>query len=126
VTDPTTGQSRPISGLRPFEGTVNFSQDLPKWKLSWGGALNVGWSQRYYRYDQIETDSLSKYGELFVEVRPVPGWTVRAEARDIGLGYDRKLANWADVRGGGVAFANLDDRDLAIGPIVYLRVRRNW
>ena len=126
VSDPTTGQSRPISGLKPFEGTVDFSQDLPAWKMTWGGELNVGYSQRYYRYDQVETDSLSPLGQLYVEVRPVPGWTVRAEARDIGLSFDRKLANWADVRGDGIAYENLDDRDLKLGPIVYLRVRRNW
>ena len=43
VRDPTSGELRPISGLRPFEATVDFSQDLPKWKLTWGGELNVGW-----------------------------------------------------------------------------------
>ncbi len=55
VRDPTTSELRPISGLRPFEGTVDFSQDLPKWRLTWGGELNVGSSQRYYRFDQVET-----------------------------------------------------------------------
>jgi hypothetical protein len=65
-------------------------------------------------------------GQLYVEVRPVPGWSVRAEARDIGLSFDRKLANWADVRAGGASYDNLDDRDLKLGPIAYLRVRRNW
>ncbi len=126
VTDPTTGASRPISGLKPFEGTVSFSQDLPRWKLSWGGDLNVGWSQTYYRYDQIETDTLSPVGGLFVEVRPTPGWSVRMEAHDIGLGFDRRLVNWVDLRGQGVAYTSLDDRDLKLGPIAYLRLRRNW
>ena len=126
VTDPTTGETRPISGLRPFEGTVDFSQDLPRWRLSWGGELNVGWNQRYYRYDQIETDVLSKSGSVFLEVRPRPGWSVRTELRDIGIGYDRRLANWATVRGPGVAYENLDDRTLTLGPIAYLRVRRSW
>ena len=126
VRDPTTGEERPISGLRPFEGTVDFSQDLPRWKLTWGGELNVGWTQRYFRYDQIETDSLPISGQLYAEVRPKPGWAVRAELNDIGFGYDRKLANWQDVRAPGVAYEDLDDRSLSIGPIAYLRVRRNW
>ncbi|MGC1303367.1 MAG: TonB-dependent receptor [Caulobacteraceae bacterium] len=126
VRDPTTGQERPISALKPFEGTVGFSQDLPHWKLSWGGELNVGWRQRYYRFDQIETDTLARYGSVFVEVRPRPGWSVRVEARDLGIGYDRRLANWSDLRAPGLAFADLADRDLAVGPIGYLRVRRNW
>ena len=105
---------------------MDFSQDLPRWRLSWGGELNVGWNQRYYRYDQIETDVLSKSGSVFLEVRPRPGWSVRTELRDIGIGYDRRLANWATVRGPGVAYENLDDRTLTLGPIAYLRVRRSW
>ncbi len=126
VTDPTTGEARPISGLRPLEGTVEFSQDLPRWKLTLGGVFNVGWAQRYFRYDQIETDTLSKFGQLYAEVRPKPGWSVRGELNDIGIGLDRTLANWADVRGRGAPYLNLDDRDLALGPTFYLRVRRNW
>ncbi len=126
VTDPTNGETRPISGLRPFEGTVNFTQDLPRWRLTWGGELNVGWRQRYYRFDQIETDAFAPYGSVFVEVKPKPGWSVRTELRDLGAAYDRKLANWADVRSRGIAFTDLDDRDLTLGPTFYLRVRRNW
>ncbi len=126
VSDPTTGEERPISGLKPFEGKVDFSQDLPRWRLTLGGELNVGWSQRYFRYDQIETDRLSRVGQLYAEVRPKPGWSVRGELDDIGIGFDRTLANWADVRGRGVAYANLDFRSLTLGPIAYLRVRRNW
>lgn len=126
VRDPTTGEERPISGLKPFEGTVDFSQDLPQFKMTWGGELNVGYRQRYYRYDQIETDAFSPFGQVYVEVRPKPGWTVRVEARDIGISYDRKLANWADLRGPGLLYEDLANRNLGLGPIGYLRVRRNW
>ena len=126
VRDPTTGELRPISGLRPFEGTVDFSQDLPRWKLTWGGELNVGWSQTYYRYDQIETDTLPLQGEVYVEVRPRPSWTVRLEAYDIGGGFNRTLANWTDLRTPGPTYDTLDQRDLSIGPTLRIRVRRNW
>jgi hypothetical protein len=126
VRDPTSGELRPISGLRPFEGTVDFSQDLPKWKLTWGGELNVGWSQRYYRFDQIETDTLPLQGEVYVEVRPKPRWVVRFEAYDIGGGFDRTLANWAVLRLAGVGYGAFDVRDLRIGPTLRVRVRRNW
>ena len=126
VRDPTTGEDRPISGLRPFEGTVDFSQDLPKWKLTWGGELNVGWSQRYYRYDQVETDTLPLQGEVYAEVRPAPGWSVRTEVYDIGGGFDRTLANALTVRMQGVPYDSVDVRDLQLGPTLRVRVRRNW
>ncbi len=126
VQDPTTGEERPISGLRPFEGTVDFSEDLPKWKLTVGGELNVGFSQTYYRFDQIETDTLPLQGEVYVETRPAPGWSVRTEIYDIGGGFDRKLANWADVRARALPFTDLDVRNLALGPTLRVRLRRNW
>ena len=116
----------PISGLRPFEGTVDFSQDLPKWKLTWGGELNVGWSQTYYRFDQIETDTLPLQGEIYVEMRPRPAWSVRTEIYDIGGGFDRTLANWTDLRARNVPYTDLDVRDLALGPTLRVRVRRDW
>ena len=126
VRDPTSGELRPISGLRPFEGTVDFSQDLPKWKLTWGGELNVGWSQRYYRFDQVETDTLPLQGEVYVEVRPKPQWVVRLEAYDIGGGFNRTLANWTDLRLAGVGYDTFDVRELSLGPTLRVRVRRNW
>ncbi len=126
VSDPTTGELRPISGLRPFEGTVDFSQDLPQWKLTWGGELNVGWSERYYRFDQIETDTLPLQGEVYVEVRPHPGWTIRTEAYDLGGGFNRTLSNWTTIRAAGLGYDAMDVRDLSIGPTLRVRVRRNW
>ncbi|MBE7217042.1 MAG: TonB-dependent receptor plug domain-containing protein [Caulobacteraceae bacterium] len=125
VTDPTTHQTRPISGLRPFEGDVAFTQDLPRWKLTWGGSVNLGWTQRYFYFNQVETDRLTPLGDLFVEVKPAKGWSVRAELEDLGITFDRKLALYDNVRMPGPP-DTLQDRDLAFGPTAYFRVRRTW
>ena len=98
-----------------------------RWKLSWGGELNVGWRQRYYRFNQIETDAFAPHR---VGVRGGAAQArlerARGAARPRRPATTARLADWADVRGPGVAFAELDDRDLALGPDVYFRVRRNW
>ncbi len=125
VTDPTTHASRAISGLRPFEGEVDFTQDLPKWKLTWGASANLGWRQRYFYFNQVETDTLTPLGDLFVEVKPAKGWSVRAELEDIGITFDRKLAFYDQVRTPGPA-DSVQDRDLGFGPTGYVRVRRAW
>ena len=125
VTDPTTGERRPISGLRPLEGKLAFTQDLPRWRLTWGGSVNLGWRQSYFYFDQVETDILTPIGGLFAEVKPIPGWSVRAQLDDIGIGYDRRLAVYAGVRTPGPA-ATLETRDLSLGPLASIRVRRSW
>ncbi len=125
VTDPTTGQSRPISGLRPFEGNVAFTQDLPRWKLTWGGSVNLGWRQKYYYFNQIEIDELTPLGDLFVEVKPATGWSVRAELEDIGISFNRTLALYDTVRTAGPA-DTVQQRDLPFGPTAFFRVRKSW
>ena len=125
VTGPTTGESRPISGLRPFEGRVEFSQDLPRWRLTWGGSVNLGWRQSYFFFNQVETDILTPVGGLFAEVKPAPGWSVRGELNDIGIGFDRRLAVYAGVRTPG-PYDTLESRDLSLGPLASVRLRKSW
>ncbi len=38
VTDPTTGETRPISDVRPTQATITIAQDIKSWNLQWGGA----------------------------------------------------------------------------------------
>ena len=125
VTDPTTGERRPISGLRPLEGKVTFSQDVPRWRLTWGGSVDLGWRQSYFYFNQVETDILTPIGGLFAEVKPAPGWSVRAQMDDIGIGFDRRLAVYAGLRTPG-PYDILETRDLSLGPLVSLRVRKSW
>ena len=125
VRDPTTGQQRPISGLRPFEGTIDFSQDLPRHKITWGAQLNVGWSQTYYRFDQIETDSLPVRGLLYWEARPRRRWSIRGEIPDIGGGSGRALENWPDLRMHGSSYEDRYMRSLGFGPLLRVRIRKD-
>ncbi|NNC25219.1 TonB-dependent receptor, partial [Salinisphaera sp. USBA-960] len=42
VTDPTTGEDRRISGVRPSQANVGFQQDITSWKTQWG----INWLPR--------------------------------------------------------------------------------
>jgi hypothetical protein len=123
VTDPTTDKDRPISGLRPFEGQVEFDQDLPKWRLKWGAVYDVGWRQPYYRFSEIEVDRLSPTGQLFAEYTARPGLTLRGEIDNIGEDFRRTLEVYPDLRS-TTAQEYTDIRNLYFGPILYFRARQ--
>ena len=126
VTDPTTGEDRGISGLKPFEGQFEFSQDLPKRKLTWGGSLNFGFRQTYYYFNQVEVDQIRPVGGVFAEYRPTRTLSLRAELNDIGLDFDRRISASPGVRAAGQVPASVETRELDFGPIAYVRLRRTW
>ena len=125
VVDPTTHTSRPISGVRPYEGEVDFSQDLPRRKMEWGGFVFLGFQQRYYRFNQVETDTFHPLVGLYVDFKPRPDLDLKAQIDHIGTRYSRRLTDTDGVRGvDPILFA--EQRPLDIGPYVSLRLRKTF
>jgi outer membrane receptor protein involved in Fe transport len=127
VTDPTTGETRAISKLRPLEWTVNFTHDLPRWRLSYGVDLYSGWRETSYRYDVVQTLKLEDaFVRPFVEWRPQPDLSIRAE----GINMTRRGIRITQDRYGGPRDVNpllyIDDRDLTFGRGFYVRVRKTF
>jgi hypothetical protein len=123
VTDPTTGEKRPISGLRPREGQIEFDQDLPAQKLKWGAILNFGWRQPYYRFSEVEVDNLRPIGQLFAEYQLRPKTSFRVELDNIGEDFRRTLEVYPDLRS-TTAEEYVDIRNLYFGPLIHMRLRQ--
>jgi outer membrane receptor protein involved in Fe transport len=123
VKDPTTGTERPISGLRPLEGGLEFDQDLPAWRLKWGVSYHLGWRQPYYRFSEVEIDAFRPYGGLFVEYKHDAHLSFRAEINDIGVDYRRTLEIFPDLRNQSLQ-TSTDVRDLYFAPSILFKVRR--
>jgi outer membrane receptor protein involved in Fe transport len=126
VTDPTTGETRRISGQRPVNLAMHFTQGLPKWNATWGVDLYGSWRERYWRYNEIDTFDLGNFMVLFGEYRPRKDLTIRAEARNLGL---RPFTQTFQVYGGPRStdpLAFTDRRDMKIGPQFYVRLRKTW
>lgn len=127
VTDPTTHQTREISDLRPLEWSVSFSQDLPRWKASYGFDVWGGWSETSYRFDSIETVKLhNAWVRPWVERRLRPDLVLRVE---VGNLTRRGIRDARQVYGVPRTPANLrytDDRDLTFGRVVYVRLRKTF
>lgn len=79
VTDPTTGETRAISGVRPSQPIFTIQQDIPSWKLQWGGAYIESLHQ--FRYDPDQTSGFrgSDYFELWTEYKPTATLSLRAQ-----------------------------------------------
>lgn len=123
VTDPTTETRRRISAVRPSEGKIDFSKDIERWKLTWGGSFDLGYVSPYYRYSQVEVDRVEPSGSFFVEYKPEPSLDIRGELDNIGNDWARNLEVYPDLRTRS-ALSYGSRRDLRLGPVLLLRVRK--
>ena len=126
VTDPTTGEVRRISGQEPLEGEVNFTQDLPRWNLQWGGNAFLARQETYFRFDTIETVELETWYNLFAEWRARPNLAIRLELQNLA---GRNFVRTREVYSGPRDTSPLlfrEVRDLNFDPFIYMRIRRTW
>ena len=79
VTDPTTGEIRAISGVRPSQATFTIAQDITSWKLQWGGAWITKLNQTSYDPDQTSGFRGAGYFELWAEYKPTATLSLRAQ-----------------------------------------------
>lgn len=79
VTDPTTGETRAISQLRPSQPVFTIAQDITSWKLQWGGAYIASLQQVSYGPDQISGFRGADYFEVWAEYKPTPTLSLRAQ-----------------------------------------------
>ncbi|MCR5877465.1 TonB-dependent siderophore receptor [Phenylobacterium sp. J367] len=127
VTDPTTGETREISDLRPLEWSANFTHDIPRWRFSYGVDVYSGWRERDYRFDSVNTVKLEDaYIRPFAEWRIQPSLSLRMEAPNlISRGIRITREQYAGPRD-TAPLAYTDDRDLTFGQMFYIRVRKTF
>ncbi|WP_313472816.1 TonB-dependent receptor domain-containing protein [Brevundimonas sp.] len=115
VTDPTTGETRPISGVRPTQATVTFQQDITSWKLQWGGAWIPLLGQKNYQPDQISGWRGTDYYEMWAEYKPTPTLSIRAQVNI-----------WNDFDQEKIVFANRQTRPVAFVEERFVDPRTFW
>lgn len=79
VTDPTTGEPRPISGIRARQAVISFEQDIPSWRLNWSAAWIPRLGQPTYDPDQSLIWEGEDYFELAAEYKPTATLSLRAQ-----------------------------------------------
>ena len=124
VVDPVTGEDRAIGGQEDFEGTLEFSQDLPRWRSKWGVDLELGEEEPEFRFDEVRREGTRTWVSVWAEHRPAPGWSVRVEAANLTA---RDSYRVRELFAGPRNLAPLEEtqtRALEFSPYVFLRVRR--
>ena len=126
VTDPTTGESREISKLRPVEWEATFSQDLPQWRTTWGVDVYGGWRDTSYRFNEVSTFKLGTFVRPFAEWRVRPDIIVRFELPNITERGLRRTRTVYDGPRGSSQVLFTDDRKLEFGRMYYVRIRKTF
>ncbi|MET3527214.1 TonB-dependent receptor plug domain-containing protein [Phenylobacterium koreense] len=126
TTDPTTGEEREISGLRPVEWEAHLTHDLPAYRFNWGVDVFGGWRETYYRFNEISTDKLKTYVVPFAEWKPRRDIVLRAEIQNVtSRGFRHTRVVYDGPRDTSpVAFIN--DRDIQVGPMYWFRIRKTF
>lgn len=123
VTDPTTGEDRRISGVRPSQANVGFEQDITSWKTQWG----INWlprlGQATYDPDQTFQWRGADYLEAFVEYKPSPTLSLRAQL-NLWDDFTMRRTVYATRDPRTVAF--VEDRSIDPRTFVSLRVRKTF
>ena len=136
VTDPVTGQSRPISAVHAVDFELHFTQDLPRWRLNWGVDVNPGFGggsngaggfrETNYRVTEITSRVLHNYVTVFSEYKPRPNLILRFEVQNL-LGRDAITIRevYAGPRNTSL-LSYVDTRSLHPGPSILFRIRQTF
>lgn len=79
VTDPTTGETRPISDVRPTQAVVSVSQDITSWKMDWSVAWIPLLGVKSFDPDQTSGFRGADYFEIAASYKPTPTLTLSAQ-----------------------------------------------
>jgi hypothetical protein len=124
--DPTTGRERTISGQHRFDYEVHFTQDIPKWKSSWGIDVFNRWTESYARFNELDVYKLKTWVDAWIDYKPRPDLSVHVEVDNIGgRGYERLLYVYRGPRDtNGLDY--IDDRRQDFKPYLYIRLRKTF
>ncbi|MDI1328360.1 MAG: TonB-dependent receptor [Brevundimonas sp.] len=124
VTDPTTGETRGISGVRPSQATFTIAQDINSWKLQWGGAYITKLSQTSYDPDQTSGFRGADYFEVWAEYKPTATLSLRAQL-NVWDDFEVQRTVFADrTQARPVAF--VENRYIDPRTFVSLRLRKTF
>jgi hypothetical protein len=123
VTDPTTGESRPISNVRASQATFTIAQDISSWKLQWGGAFIPLLGQTSFDPDQRFSWRGHNYYELWAEYKPTPTLSVRAQI-NLWNEFDQERIAYADRVTRPIAY--IETREIDPRTFYQIRLRKTF
>lgn len=124
VTDPTTGEIRPISGIRARQAVFSWEQDLTSWKLQYGAAYIPILGQKSFDPDQTSGWRGHDYFEAWAEYKPTATLSIRAQV-NIWNDFDVARTVYAD-RSPARPIAYVEHRYIDPRTFFQVRVRKTF
>ena len=127
VTDPTTGQTREISGQHQADAELHFVQDLPDLRTTWGVDASRGATEHYYRFAEIDTYEPGNWLGGFVEYKPRGDLALRWEFYNLGrrpVDITREI--YPGLRTSASTPSLVDQQERNFGAQVRFRVRKTF
>ena len=137
VTDPTTGDLRPISSVLTFgapppisavretEWDLHYTQDLPRLKSTWGFDIIGPYIDRYYRLSEIETQKSEISILVFGEWKARPDLSLRVELQSLARDTTRVRDVWSGPRN-TAPLQYRDYRNLQYDGAIQFRLRKTF
>ena len=124
VIDPTTHQSRSISGDRPYEVTLSLINDMPRLKSSWTVELWTGTRIRTWRIEESRLEVYKPWLSATWELKPYKGTSFLFQMNNM-LGRDRTRdrVTYEGLRDQS-PIAAVEHYSVSMPPFVYVRLRQ--
>jgi outer membrane receptor protein involved in Fe transport len=124
VTDPTTGASRRISGQHGADVELHMTQDLPRYNITWGIDWVNPFHERFFRFDEIDTNRQNVSLDAFLDYKPRSDITLRIQLFNEDH-YDVERDVFGGLRGQDpLSFRDLQMRHF--GPVLFTRLRKTF
>jgi hypothetical protein len=127
ITDPITGEERPLSGEVPFEWEARLSHDFTDGRVRLGVDVSGNAPAPAWRPFELSETARDPNVQVYAEFRARPDTTLRAEVRNV---TDRDTLLSRTVYGTGGrrdgALSYLETRDTRTGQSLYVNLRRTF
>jgi outer membrane receptor for ferrienterochelin and colicin len=124
VTDPITGEERRINNQFAYDWNIDFRQDIPEWKIAWGGDYSSSGNGEAFRLNEQQVSAFGAGDlDLFIETTAVKGMTIRVTGDNLGDSprfLDRRF--FTPNRFPGGVFSGSEYRESVNGPIYGISV----
>lgn len=123
VTDPTTGEKRPISRIWPFDANAHLVQDINSLNLQWGISWLSGYDEANFDPDERTDVYLRNYVYGFVEWKPTRTLSLRAQ---VNIWDDFVITRTAYADRISRAAAYVETRDVDPRTFLTFKVRKTF
>lgn len=127
ITDPITGEERPLSGETPFEWEAKLSHDFTDGRVRLGLDLSGGAAAPSWRPFELSATERDPNVQVYAEFRARPDTTLRAEVRNVtdrDTLVNRTVYGTGGRRDGVPSY--LETRDTRTGQSLYVNLRRTF